>query len=69
MPRFCDHEFYSLLSDTDKDKKVFGIIVCAFCGQVRHLYADGRVIIAINEGQIIKQNATSDTNNKSEHNN
>lgn len=63
MARYCDHEFH-IIELADGGLKP-ATLMCAYCGQVRHLHGDGRVKIFIDEGKIEKQhNANpSDTNN------
>lgn len=66
--RYCDHEFHthSLIVDIEEN---FSIIVCIFCGQVRHIYADGRVLIIKEDGEVIKEYAnTSNPNNQTARN-
>ena len=54
--RHCDHDFICI-----KDANLsgdFGIVICIYCGQVRHTYPDGRVMVVVEEGQV-KRNANS----------
>lgn len=41
--RFCDHNFHTV-RQTEKPTP-HAIVVCAYCGEVRYLYADGKVDI------------------------
>ncbi len=60
MIRQCDHEFHILqFAEPDKyianglpAKLACGVITCAYCGQVRHLYPDGHVVIVVKEGNL-----------------
>lgn len=50
--RYCDHQFILIteLSDT----REHAIVVCNYCGQVRHVYETGKVVVIMEEGEIIK---------------
>lgn len=60
--RYCDHEFHIItISDPDKFLALglpasiaCGVVVCVYCGQVRHLYPDGNVVVAFESGNIYK---------------
>lgn len=54
MKRYCDHEFHSA---------EMGIVVCIFCGQVRHIYPNGKVVIEVEEGKVEKNGSTTGQNN------
>lgn len=72
--RYCDHTFVTvtpvnMLVTADKnaiptttmvDKT---IVACIYCGQVRHVYTNGRVVIEIQEGKIEKRGITTGQNN------
>ena len=47
--RYCDHTFFNIKNDVDH-----AVAACIYCGQVRHLYADGRVLIVIETGEVKK---------------
>ena len=66
--RYCDHEFHTT-GHAEPDKAISlglpaqtacGTIVCCHCGQVRHLYPSGMVVIAIQEGIIHKNGYPTD---------
>lgn len=41
--RLCDHNFHAICQ---KEKPLYHVIVgCAYCGEVRYIYADGSVVI------------------------
>ena len=68
--RYCDHTFFNIKSDVNYEKakelpnSIHAIVACVYCGQIRHLYADGRVLIIKEWGEITKTyGKTSDTNN------
>jgi hypothetical protein len=53
----CNHQFISLVGDWDIDKKTNKVVhaqrvICVFCGQVRDVASDGRVIIIKEKGDI-----------------
>ncbi len=54
-PRYCDHDFKEGISDIDAAEHAYIIAICVYCGQVRHLYSDGRVVIAIETGEVTKK--------------
>ncbi len=45
----CDHDFHTVerheVTQGGIHQWYFAIVVCAFCGEIRHLYSDGRVVI------------------------
>lgn len=54
--RNCDHDFIrvnTIDTDWEQAEPSFTIIVCAYCGQVRHLDETGGVKI-VKEGGVIK---------------
>ena len=65
--RFCDHEFFSVKNDVHYDGRgkqvpnsIHAVVSCVHCGHIRHLYADGVVEIVLEQGRIIKPNASTD---------
>lgn len=61
--RYCDHEFH-VIEHADGGLKP-ATVVCLFCGQVRQLYHDGRVLITKEFGEVKKAYANGNTNNSS----
>ena len=61
VPRYCDHTFFHIKHDIEYDDQnnempntIHAVVTCIYCGQVRHLYADGRVLIIKEEGEVKK---------------
>ena len=55
----CDHDFFKIKSFIDSDRvgvtttdSTYAIAVCVYCGQVRHIYANGAVHVVKTNGQI-----------------
>lgn len=57
--RYCDHNFHTILLAVNGLTPA--IAVCIFCGQVRHLYTDGRVLIVIETGEVKKAYGNTNT--------
>ena len=49
----CDHDFIRL----NESEVFYVIVVCAYCGQVRHIFGDGRVDIVKEAGQIKREHS------------
>lgn len=75
MGKYCDHDFFNIKLDVDYSSPsttqgtypinytAHAVVGCIYCGQIRKIYADGRVIIEIEEGIIErKRNGTSSNN-------
>lgn len=69
--RYCDHSFFNIKSDVNYENSkelpnsIHAVVACVYCGQVRHLYADGIVTIVIETGEVKKAYAqTSNSNNR-----
>ena len=52
---YCDHTFFAILHE-----KTCVVLGCCYCGHIRHLYADGRLEIIKQEGEVIKKCPPSD---------
>jgi len=49
----CKHQFFNMLADyNDEEKKLFVIVVCVYCGQIRKIWQDGKVEITKEYGEI-----------------
>lgn len=71
MARYCDHQFAHIRVeskfDENNDPQTHAIIACYYCGQVRHVYEDGRVLIVKEEGEVKKAYGHSNpTTNKTQ---
>jgi hypothetical protein len=58
--RYCDHNFVPVTPATTMVDKT--IVVCIFCGQVRHVYTTGRVVIEVQEGKVEKRGINTGQN-------
>lgn len=52
MTRYCDHELH-IIEFAEGGLKP-ATAVCLYCGQVRYIYVDGRVLIVKDEGEVKK---------------
>ena len=69
--RYCSHEHVILkLCEVERiDEQVSvvqpAVLMCHYCGQVKLLYADGRVVVVKEEGKVTRENdvnqSTADT--------
>lgn len=49
----CDHDFHTIQHGLDIDDTARpAVVVCAYCGQVRHLTLGGRVTIVKQKGDV-----------------
>lgn len=55
------HTFFSMLPDLDQENGLsFTTVVCAYCGQVRRVWSDGRIEIIKEYGSIKNLTSNSD---------
>jgi len=60
----CNHQFIKVCSDHNKnyqdknstsqyqvEEKMYAIVVCAWCGHVRHVYANGDIKVIKDHGE------------------
>lgn len=54
--RYCDHEFFTIQLNilSQIDGSIHTVIGCIYCGQIRKLYDDGRVMVTKEEGEVKK---------------
>jgi hypothetical protein len=60
-PRYCDHEFH--VTELAVGELKPATIVCLYCGQIRLVYADGRVVIFKEQGEVKKAYGNPQPNN------
>ena len=59
----CSHDFFAMLPDLDQVTGLsHTVVICAYCGQVRRLWCDGRIEVVKEYGSIsnIAVNTNSD---------
>lgn len=75
MGKYCDHDFFNIKLDVDYNPSTLAplnssahaVVGCIYCGQIRKIYTNGRIIIEVDEGIIERKrnaNATSNSNNR-----
>lgn len=57
----CYHGFFRIGEDVDYEngkevgRSIHAVAACIYCGQVRKVYADGRIVITVEEGKITRE--------------
>lgn len=55
----CAHDFHKVqvgevCDGENKNCRHACIVVCAYCGQVRELFSDGKVVVVVPEGEVVR---------------